>query len=168
MVKVVGTMQRESDSADAFAGGGWNLVAKASDEARSANASLTVDNALKATLGVGRWRVRLLAFLSSGNATMDFKYATAFTGTATVKAYRRKHITAGAVAGTDNENVAVGASQIASTAVTATTSGIATVQIDMVLNVTVSGEFQFQWAQNTSDASNLTCLEGSTLEYVAT
>lgn len=147
--------------------GGWTLIKKTADEARTANTTLTVDGTLKATLGVGQWRVRLLAFLSTGNATMDFKYATAFTGTATVKAYRRRQIAAGAAAGTDNENVAVGAAQVASTAVTATTTGIATVQIDMVLNVTVAGDFQFQWAQNTSDAAALTCLEGSTLEYLA-
>ncbi len=41
------------------AGGGFAVVAKAADEARTANVTLTADNTLVAALGVGQWRVRL-------------------------------------------------------------------------------------------------------------
>ncbi len=148
-------------------GGGFATIKKTADEARTASASLTVDGALKVTLGVGQWRVRFLAALLTANATMDFKYDFNFTGTATWKWNRRRDTVAGIAAGTDAETVTIGNAAIGSTAKAATSTGVATVQLDGVLNVTVAGEFQFRWAQNTSDPAALTVLEGSTLEYLA-
>ncbi len=152
------------------AGGGssFQTISKAADTSRQATTALTADPDLKIALAVGQWRLRLTAILSSANATMDYKYSTAFSGTGTVKWFRRRHSATGAVAGTDNENTFTGTGHVPSTGVTSTTTGIATVEIELVIVVTVSGEFQFNWAQNTSDPAALLLLEGSTLQYIAT
>lgn len=143
----------------------WTIVKKGADEARTANITLTADGALTVALGAGRYQVRGVIWLSSANATMDYKYDVNFTGTASYIAMSHRRIAAGAVTGTDNETVAIGTGVIPSTAVAATTTGIARVQIELMIDVTVAGTFQFRWAQNTSDAGALTVLRGSYLEY---
>ncbi len=147
--------------------GGFALIKKTTDEARTANATLTVDSALKVTLPIGQYRIRLLAAIQIANAAMDFKYDFNFTGSATWKWNRRRDTMAGSVAGTDVETTTISNAAMGSTAKATTTFGIATVELDGVIVVTGAGDLQFRWAQNTSDAAAITCLEGSTLEYVA-
>lgn len=145
-------------------------VQKTSNENRSSantGATLTVDSTLKVTLAAGVWFIRVVAYFSTANATMDYKYDTNFTGTGTFNTRFHRHVTAGAAAGTDNETDTPGTGTVPSTAVTATTSGEARVEVELVLDVSVSGDFQFRWAQNTADAGNLTCRRGSYLEYMA-
>ena len=144
----------------------WTTVKKTSDEARASNTTLTVDGALKVTLGVGVHVIRMVAFFKTANATMDYKYDTNFTGTTTWISSYRRHAAAGAAAGTDAENTLAAEATVPSTSVAATTTGIARVEIEATLNVTVSGDFQFRWAQATSDAGNLTARRGSYLEYM--
>jgi hypothetical protein len=146
--------------------GGFTIVKKTADENRT-NSTMAVDATLKVTLQPGQYRIVVRAEFSAANATMDYKYDTNFTGTASVKFRKHKHIVAGAAAGTDSETVTVGTGQVPAQSVTATTSGVASVEIDLVLVVTVAGEFQFRWAQNTTDAGALTCFEGSYLQYAA-
>lgn len=172
-MEVGAALLRAGTGKDAFedleggGGGAGGTTIKTATESRTNSTALTADGTLKATLDVGTWVVRVRARIKTANATMDFKYATAFTGTATVNWYKRAHMAAGAAAGTDNENIAGGEAQIASTAVTATSTGIGWVEIDMSLTVTVAGEFQFQWAQNTGDAGQLQVLRGSNIEVVS-
>lgn len=148
-------------------GGGWATIIKGAAESRATNATLTADSELKVTLGVGQWAILVRARLLTGNATMDYKYDVNFTGTATYRWRLHRHTTAGAATGTDNETVTVSTGVVPSTSVAATTSGAASVEIDLIIDVTVAGEFQFRWAQDTSNGSNLTCLEGSYLEYAS-
>jgi hypothetical protein len=150
--------------AKASAGALFSTVMKTADETKTANVTLAADALLKKTLTVGQYRIKVSAFFSTANATMDFKYDTNFTGTATYKSRLQRHVTAGALAGTDSETVTIGSGVVPSTAVAATTTGIGYVELELVLVVTVAGEFQFRWAQNTSDAGLLTCTEGSYLE----
>ncbi len=147
-------------------GGGWTVVRKTTDTARTANTTLTADPALTVNLGIGVWTLRLTAFFSTANATMDYKYSTAMTGTSTILASYRAHVAAGAVAGTANENTLMSQAVQPSTSVAATTTGAAVVMLEMIVNVTVAGVFTFLWAQNTSDPAALTCLRGSYLEYI--
>jgi hypothetical protein len=166
---LVGGVPAELPAADSLAGvGGVTHVAKAADTARTANVALTADPDLVAALGIGTWLVRVRAVFSTANATMDLKFATAFTGTATVGWFVRRFAIAGALSGTDNDTTLAGTGQIASTAVAGTTTGIAYVDLELTITVTVAGTFQFQWAQNTSDAGALTCLRGSWIEYAVT
>lgn len=145
----------------------WALVRKTAAEARTANITLTADSALVVALGTGTYLVRGVALLSTANATMDYKFDLNFTGTATWPAAMRRYMAAGAAAGTDQENSLAQTAVISSTAVAATTTGIARVEFEAVITVTAAGTFQFRWAQNTSDAGALTCLNGSYLEWTA-
>jgi len=40
------------------------------------------------------------------------------------------------------------------------------VEMDLIVNTPATGTFAFQWAQQTSDASDTTVLAGSYLEYM--
>ena len=146
---------------------GWSVVLKKTDEAKTANVTLSADNALSVALQAGkRYHIRVKLFLNTANANMDYKYATAYSG-ATASVYsRRIHTAAGAVAGTDSDNTLSMATLIPSTAVTATTTGVAFVELFCIIQTTTAGTFSFQWAQNTSDAGTLTVLAGSYLEYI--
>lgn len=150
------------------AAGAWSTVMKVTDENRSSantGATMTVDAVLKRTLQPGQYRIRGSVDLQTANATMDYKYDFNFTGTATWKLVKRWHTTAGVAAGTDAETFTIASGAVAATSVTATTSGFASIIFEIILVVTVAGEFQFRWAQNTADAGLLTCLEGSYLEH---
>lgn len=113
----------------------------------------------------GTYFVRFVVYLENPDASADYKYATVFTGTASRITSLRRHIASGAAAGTDNENNLTGAVIVPSTAVTATTTGIARVEIEHILDVSVAGRIKFQFSQNTNTASNLTRLKGSYLEW---
>jgi hypothetical protein len=96
---------------------------------------------------------------------MDYKFDLNFTGTATVVAITRRYFVAGATAGNSQENSLTQNTTLGVVNVTATSTGMARIEIEAVLDVSVSGSIQFRWAQNTSDASNLTVLRGSYLEH---
>lgn len=144
---------------------GWVTVMKTSDQNRTNN-TLSNDSALVITLAAStKYHIRGRVYFNTANATMDFKYALAYSGTITNIIAKRSHAVAGAVASTDNENTIAQNSILGSTAVTGTTTGIGYVEIDVVITTNATGTFGFQWAQNTTDGSNLTCMAGSYLEY---
>jgi hypothetical protein len=145
----------------------WAIVKKAADQQRTANAVLGADSELTVALGIGRYIVRGVAWFTTANATMDYKYDCSFTGAASYTARLHRHIAAGSAAGTDNETSTIGTGVIPSTAVAATTTGLARVEFEVIIDVTGAGTFQFRWAQNTSDAGAMTCLRGSYLEYTS-
>lgn len=150
-------------------GAGWAIVKKTADQNRASTITLADDSALTLALPVGNFRIRGFVFMQAANATMDYKYALAFTGTHAGARCRSAHAACGAVLGTDNESTlaqnAASPTIIASTPVTGATSGTGYVEFDVLLQVTAAGTFSFQWAQNTSDAGNLTCAAGSYFEY---
>ncbi len=146
---------------------GFSVVKKTANENRSSTTTLTNDNTLTVALNAGTlYHIRGKIFLDVGNATMDYKYALAYSGTTTSIICKRIHVVAGATSGTGNEVAVAQNTIIPSTAVTATSSGIAYVEIDVMILTSTSGTFGFQWAQNTSNGSNLTVLAGSYLEYL--
>lgn len=147
----------------------WTTIKKVADETRSANATLTADNTLTVALAAGTaYHIRGKVFISTANATMDFKYGLVYSGTTTAITVRRVHSAAGAVAGTDAENTQTTNALPASISVAATTFGIGFVEFDLVIITNTAGTFSFQWAQDTSNASNIICLRGSYLEYMTT
>lgn len=147
--------------------GGFSIVKKTADENRANTTTLTNDAALTIALAAGTtYHIRGKIFLNTANATMDYKFALSYSGTTSSIICKRTYAAAGAVAGTDNENTLAQNTIIGSTAVAATTTGIAYVEIDVTISTTTSGTFGFQWAQNTSNGSNLTVLKGSYLEYL--
>ena len=125
-----------------------------------------VDSAVRALSAATRYRIYISAMLTTANATMDYKYDCNYTGTVTSIHCVRRHAAAGAIAGTDNENTLAGAVIVPSTAVAATTTGVAYVEIEVIILTLTAGTFQFRWAQNTSDLGALTVLAGSYLEHM--
>ena len=138
---------------------------KTSIETINTDTTLTNDSALQVTLGAGTWYVDIQAFWTEANAAMDFKWDTAFSGTATTAILRHQHtVTAGA--GTDNDTTKMtttGDPRSATTTTAGVTSGF--IRATAILVVTVSGTFSLQWAQNTSDGADLSVNAGSFLDY---
>jgi len=143
-------------------------IPKLLNEVRSASTTLLNDGELVFVVpSTGKYIIRLVAFINTANAAMDYKYATNFTGTATSVTSFRRHVEAGLSAAPGTENVLAGTAQISSTAVTHSTAfGVGRVEIEIVMDVTVVGTWSFQWAQNTSDLGSITCLAGSLLEWM--
>jgi len=143
-----------------------SYILKKVDEVRIANTTLTDDSNLQIVLSETGWyKVRFVVLLSAANPLMNYKYATAFSGTATAR-YFRRHIPTGASSGTDNEYSFVSAGQVNSTSVTGGTTGVARVEIEIIMNVSAAGTLRFQWAQNTSDGAPLICLAESYAEWI--
>ncbi len=138
---------------------------KTSIETINTDTTLSADSALVVTLGAGTWHVAVEAHWTQANAAMDFKWDTAFTGTATLTSMKHHHTVAGS-AGTDIDTTkmaAFGDPRSATTTTAGTQNGWC--RVVAIVVVTVSGDFQFQWAQNTSDGANLSVNAGSFLEY---
>lgn len=164
------TKTGSADYADAWqspSSAPWTMVKKPADQQRTANSVMTADADLVVALGTGSYIIQGVVWMSTANATMDYKYDCNFTGTASYTARLHRHIAAGAAAGTDNEAVTVGTGVIPSTPVAATTTGVARVEFEVIIDVTVAGTFQFRWAQNTSDAGALIVRRGSYLQYTS-
>lgn len=144
---------------------GMNKIWKTADETIASNATNQDDDHLAWTIpATGFYYVRVVFYFTTANATMDFKYEMTSTGTATYQGWRR-HVAAGAAAGTDNENNVPLTGLPASTAVTATTTGTGRVEIELLMNCTATGTLRFRWAQSTSDAGNLVGKRGSFMEW---
>lgn len=148
-----------SDAADAML---WKYKYKDSNQVRTSTTTLANDSMLTVTLETGNYyRVRFYVLLETANATMDYKFALNFTGTSSLFYTKVKYIAAGG----SSETIQAQNTIIGSTSVTAATSGIAYVELDCLVNVTATGTLSFQWAQDTSDAGDLTVLQGSYLSY---
>lgn len=151
------------------AGSAWSTVKKTADETRASTATLANDSALSfACLAGTSYRIVLDVFFSQANATMDFKYAMAYSGTITSQyAYRLQHAPESAI-GADNDLTATNANLVnaGAIAMTPTVSGAGYVRVELILNTNAAGTFSLQWAQNTLDAGNLTVLRGSYINYM--
>lgn len=146
-------------------GGAWSIITKDSDEARASTTTFADDGALVVALAASsRYIIEIRAWFLTANATMDYKYGIVYSGTTNSVYNKRVHAAAGAITGTDNEftNAAVG---LTAPNVTATTSGVGYVNLDVLIHTNTAGTFAFQWAQVTSNGSDLTCLAGSYLQY---
>ncbi|WP_407522676.1 hypothetical protein PDL71_15465 [Lacibacter sp. MH-610] len=140
----------------------WKYVTKGTSQVKNSDTTLANDTELVVPLSASNlYRVKFYVLLTTANAAMDYKFALNFSGTTTSFYAKVKYVPAGDV----NENIVVQNSIISSTSVAAATSGVAYVEIDCIVDVLTSGSLGFQWAQDTSDAGNLTVLKGSYLEY---
>jgi hypothetical protein len=134
---------------------------KTADETRVSNTTLTADATLTASLDAGcTYRVKALLLINIANANMDYKYSTAYSGTASGQYYRRQHVVCGAT--TTVSQATTGA--IPSTAVAGTTSGHGWVLIEGTITTTTSGTWSVLWAQNASDVGQIISRTGSYIE----
>ena len=144
----------------------WFTKFKVTSENRVNNTLADDAELVIALAGSTKYSIKCVLFLSSANATMDWKFGTAYSGTTTgtAQSYFRA-LFAGATAGTDVEPTGQAAGQIASTAVAAATTGTAHLTIEQCIETNGAGNWSVQWAQNTTDAGNLTVFFGSYITY---
>lgn len=144
----------------------WTPVTAFNDQINS-DASLDDDTELFVNvLCPGTYHFHTVVFLNSPDAAADYKYAMPFSGTASRFTNTTRTTTAGAVAGTDNEVTTITASTIASRSITATTGGLARIEVDEIIDVLTPGRYRFQFAMVTDTASNLTRIKGSYMEWL--
>lgn len=138
---------------------------KTSDEARANNAVLTADSTLTFAMAAStKYSIRCEIFYDTA-ATPDFQWSTSGPTSPTLVRTQRHAIQAGATAfsivGVDT--AATGAQAMTGTG---TTGGY--VQLTTTWeNGANAGTWAFNWAQNTSNASNTTVLAGSYCDYTS-
>lgn len=145
----------------------WTTVMKTSTEQITSDNTLSNDAALVVALSAStKYSIRVVLFYTTANATMDFKFGTAYSGsvTGTPQSYFRGVIS-GATTGAGIEVAGQSAGLIASQAVTGTTSGTGHIGIEQTIETNAAGNYSIQWAQNTSDPGALSVMFGSYLEY---
>lgn len=149
-------------SLNAWFASGWTTLSKVANETRSSSGSLASDAVMQFAMAAStNYRIRGKVFFDT-SANADFKYALNAPGSPTAVRGVRSHCIAG---GTPAE-LAVDVAAVGSTSLagTGTTGGY--VAFDFLWqNGSNAGTWSFQWAQDTSDASNTTVLAGSYLEY---
>ena len=162
-----GTTYGRRNGAWSATAGGWTTVAKTSDESRNTTTTLADDSQLLVALAAGtRYRIRFRLFYSIANATMDFKYAFAYSGAMTSVSGLIGIYEAGTAGGRSAEWQEV-ISALPSGALLSSAAGTGYYRLDIVVLTNTAGTLNFKWAQNTSNASNATVLAGSYLEYIA-
>ena len=145
----------------------WKTVEKEATTTRSATTSLAADPDLSFPVQSGRtYRVRAEVFYNQANATMDFKYMLALSAAFTEHYTLRSQSIPATAIGASNLFTDV-ASGILNAAVSITTSasGFGYLLLETCFTADANGTFEFQWAQNTSDAGVLGVYVGSKLQY---
>lgn len=152
----------------ASGGGGssaWTTIFATSDDTRNNN-TLANDTQLQfACTSATRYQIKIKVWFTTANATMDFKFGLAYSGTHTSAFTHWRAQVAGVGAGTDNENTFSTNALVASQALTGTSFGPGSIEVDVTILTNSSGTFSLQWAQNTTDAGNAIRLAGSSLEH---
>jgi hypothetical protein len=141
----------------------WTTVVKASDENRQSNTTLADDGALLVPLAANtNYIIRGEVFYNTPT-TADFKFS--FNGPASPSLVNIAHF------GVDADGTAVGSpgsdeAYGVSTSATGAAGTFGWVKFSaLIRNGANAGNFAFQWAQNSSVASNTTVRAGSHVEY---
>jgi hypothetical protein len=142
----------------------WVTVKKDADETVSSDSTYSDDADLTFPAAASsKYAFRIVVFFDT-SAAADFKYQIQGPASPTLVRMEVKHIIAG---GTAYAGQVVQTAFATSVAVAGggTTGGF--VEVNGILhNGTTADEVVFQWAQNTSDASNTTVRAGSYLEWM--
>lgn len=143
----------------------WALVAKSADESRNNNTTTAVDSALFFPMTSGlTYAIRGKIFATT-SAAADFKYRFSGPATSSVQKYVRVTNTNGTGA---NPFLTLGfTTSLDAVDITLldNASGLLLIELDAVVIPSANGNFQFLWAQNTSNAGPTTVFDGSYLEY---
>lgn len=144
----------------------WTTVSKAADETRNSTAALTVDGALSFTMASStKYRIRIVVFFST-DGDADFKFG--FTGPSSPAVVVARSERMGLSVPADSTPIFAHYAAYDTTGKAVTQSGdfSGTASIDAIVhNGANAGDFQFTWAQNTSNAGDTTVRAGSYLEY---
>lgn len=141
----------------------WQTVMKPADETIQSDTALGADAALVfAMLANTKYAVRARILFTTG-ATGDFKYRHSGPASPTSVLIKREHIIG---AGTAYAGIALDTVYSAGDIAIAGVAGSGWVSFDgIITNGANAGSFEFQWAQNASEAVNTTVHAGSYLEY---
>lgn len=146
--------------------GAWTTIAKSADETRSSTSTTPTDDAILvlALDASSRYIIKLRAYVEATGG--GFKYTTAYSGTTSkIMTHRRASVAIGGATGTDNELTSTFDSLLSGSNL-GSTSGMGSVELDIILQTTTLGTFAFQWSKNSAVAGDVTVLGGSYLEYM--
>jgi hypothetical protein len=140
----------------------WTTVMKTADQTVQSNTTLFVDNTLVFPMsGNTNYSIRLRVYVDTG-ATGDFKFRHVGPASPTLVRIKRAFIIGAGTAYTLAMDTAYSASDVA----VAGAAGMAYVEFDgFIKNGANSGNFEFWWAQNASEAVDTTVRLGSYIEY---
>lgn len=165
-----GTVSLHATTAASYAaalGVGWTVVEKTTDETITSDSTLSDDATLKFSVSANtKYRFRFVVFFRSPD-TPDFKFALSGPSSPTLLSARMSYAAAfGAVIHSRpfGQYSGLAASLTGSPSGTENEGGFVIIE-GVLHNGANSGTVAFQWAQNTSDASNTTVLAGSYLEW---
>ncbi|CAB4140332.1 hypothetical protein UFOVP402_22 [uncultured Caudovirales phage] len=144
---------------------GWTAVTRKTLGLLTSDATVNNDTELTTALAVGSYVVRGRIYLTTANATMGYRFAHNFTGSNSTNYYRCQYTAPGDGWGSLNYT-ALGANPTTEVTVSGSNSGICYVEFEYILQVTTAGSYQFQWAQNVSDAGALLLGIGSYIEFL--
>lgn len=140
----------------------WTTIIKSADEIRNTDGAVMADDG-ELLISLDASSIYTIRFFGSGatSAAADYKFNIAYTGTYSSIYILRQHTVANSTTLTSTVNTAVGFNQ----AVTGTAAGAFLIKMDIRISTTNAGTLSFQWAQNTSNASNTVIYAGSMIEY---
>jgi hypothetical protein len=143
----------------------WSTVAKTSDETIQSDTTLNADAALVFAMSANtKYSFKLFVIFDTG-ATGDFKFRHAGPSSPTLVRIRRHHIIG---AGTAYAGIAIDTAYSSVDVAVAGSAGPGVVEMDgIVHNGANAGNFEFQWAQNASEAVDTTVRAGSYIQYRA-
>ena len=144
---------------------GWTLVKKITNESRNNNTTTSADSSLVFSMTSGvTYIIRGLIFYET-TAQADFAYR--FSGPTT--SFVSKYITISNTNDTGGNPFTVldlaTSLDTVDNSVTDNASGLVVLSLNAIVTPSASGNFEFWWAQNTSNAGPTTVYAGSYLEY---
>jgi len=139
-------------------------VYRTTNSSSKTNTTMANDSELSCTLGAGTWLFEL-NLMFDGTDTSDCKIGLTHSGTAT-----GQYMATGVATGATNEAAASmkfnGSQTFTTVFVSGTVGGaISPLFVKGRMEVSVSGTFRVQWAENTTDATGLILLEGSWMKF---
>lgn len=142
----------------------WRTVRKSTDETKTSNSTLANDATLKFAMLANTTYVFRMQVIFLTSAAADFKWRHSGPAAPIALSITRRQIIAGGTSistiAEDSAYSSLDISMLAST-------GIGVVWMEGVIsNGATAGDFNFEWSQNTSDASNTTVLAGSWIEWM--
>jgi hypothetical protein len=142
---------------------GWLTKVKSTETARRSTTTLTADADLKFEMEANvQYQFRAKVYFDSGS-TPDFKWRHNGPSSPTLVRINRRSWPCGASAWSEAVDTAYSSSDIVLDG-SASTGGVIEFE-GTITNGSTDGAFEFQWAQNTSDASDTKVLAGSYIEY---
>lgn len=160
----VATTEYVDDAVAASGGGGLSVIAKLTTTTRNSTAVLADDPDLQVPLTGGDvYLIEARIWFKTANATMDYQFAFAYTGT--MPDMPRWAVSAGP-GGVGAMTAGMSETGAATNSYTVATSGLGYAYYDFVLSPSTSGTFSYQWAQRISDAGNCQTLKGSNFKVI--